>query len=406
MAENIGKYKIGILATHPIQYYVPWYRELAGSPQIRLEVFYCHAQTPRDQARAGFNIAFAWDVPLLEGYKYRFLDNKSRHPNVYTFFGCNTPGIKQIILDGSYDAFIVQGWNVLSFWQAIRACWKAHTPLLVRGDSHLGLCTSPIKKWLKYIFYRWFIPRFDAYLAVGKRNREYYLYYGAEPDKVFFSPHCVDNHYFSHSRNILKPRKAKLRQELGIPQEALVFLFVGKLIPRKKPGDFLAALELAVKKVSNIHGLVVGDGPLRQELRKYAKQHGLPVTFTGFMNQRSLPEVYAVSDVLTLVSKDRETWGLVVNEAMASELPVIVSREAGCQPDLVSPGETGEGFSSGDIKRLSELFVDFSHRRAYLSEMGKKSLQLIQGYSASEAAKGVLAALDAIAKDKKVRSAK
>jgi glycosyltransferase involved in cell wall biosynthesis len=399
MTEGTKKYKIGILSTHPVQYYVPWYRELAGYSEIELEVFYCHAQTPDGQAQAGFGIPFEWDIPLFEGYKYRFLDNKSRNPSVYTFFGCNTPEIQQIILRGSYHAFIIQGWNVLSFWQAIFACWKTHTPLLVRGDSHLGLCASPIKKGLKYPFYRWFIPRFDAYLVVGKRNLEYYLHYGALREKMVFSHHCVDNHYFSHSHNILRPQRVRLRQEFGIPEDALVFLFVGKLIPGKRPQDFLAALGLAVTKVDNIHGLIVGDGPLRPELQAYSKKHGLPVTFTGFVNQRSLPEVYAVSDVLTLIS--RETWGLVVNEAMVSELPVIVSNEAGCRPDLVLAGQTGESFPSGDIKRLSDLFVEFSSQRAHLAEMGKNAFQLIQGYSVSQAAKAVLNVLGTVVKDKK-----
>ncbi len=393
MIETVRKYKIGILSTHPIQYYAPWYRELAKYPEIELEVFYCHAQTPQDQARAGFAVSFEWDIPLLEGYKYRFLTNKSRHPNVYTFFGCNTPEIKQIISKGSYDAFIVQGWYVLSFWQAMIACWKTRTPLFVRGDSHLGLCTSAIKKGLKYLFYRWFIPKFDAYLVVGKRNEEYYLYYGARRERMFFSPHCVDNYYFSYSHDILKPQRERLRQRLGIPRDALVFLFVGKLIPRKRPKDFLRAIELAASKVKNLHGLVVGDGPLRSELEAFSRELNLPVTFVGFLNQRSLPEAYAVSDILALISKDRETWGLVVNEAMCSELPVIVSNEAGCQPDLVCPGSNGETFSSGDIKRLADIFVDFSFKRAHLNEMGKKSFRLIQRYSVSQAAKAVLNAL-------------
>ena len=401
MTEVIKKYKIGILSTHPIQYYVPWYRRLTSYPEIELEVFYCHAQSPADQAQAGFDVSFNWDIPLFEGYKYRFLNNKSRHPNVYTFFGCNTPEIKQVISQGSYDAFIVQGWYVLSFWQAIIACWKTHTPLLVRGDSQLEFSIYAVTKGLKYPFYRWFIPRFDAYLVVGRRNREYYLHYGARPERMFFAPHCVDNDYFSHSHDILKAQREKLRQNLGIPPQALVFLFAGKLISRKRPQDFLAALRLAAEKVGDIHGLIVGDGPLRNELQAYSKKHGLPVTFTGFLNQRALPEAYAVSDILTITSKERETWGLVVNEAMASELPVIVSNESGCQPDLVLPGQTGERFPSGDINKLADLFVAFSCKRMQLEEMGKKSLQLIQRYSVDQAAGGVLAALHAVVGKKK-----
>jgi len=396
MTEPMKKYKIGILATHPIQYYVPWYRELAKYPEIELEVFYCHTQTPADQARAGFAVSFEWDIPLLEGYNYRFLTNNSRHPNVYTFFGCNTPDIKRIISKGSYDAFIVQGWNILSFWQAIIACWRSGTPLFVRGDSTLQLCTSAIKRGIKYLFYRWFIPKFNAYLVVGKRNEEYYLHYGARREKMFFSPHCVDNHYFSHSHDILKPQRERLRQHFGIPAGVLVFLFVGKLIPKKRPRDFLEALELAASKVKNLHGLIVGDGPLRAELEIFSRRRSLSVTFVGFLNQRSLPEAYAVSDCLVLISKYRETWGLVVNEAMASELPVIASQEAGCQPDLVWPGSTGETFPSGDIKRLADIFVDFSSQRAHLEEMGKESFRLIQRYSASQAAKAVLIAIKRI----------
>jgi glycosyltransferase involved in cell wall biosynthesis len=406
MTDSIKKYKIGILSTHPIQYYLPWYRQLAKHPEIELEVFYCHAQTPEGQARGGFGISFAWDIPLFQGYKYRFLTNKSRHPNVYTFFGCNTPEIKQIIFSGSYDAFIVQGWYVLSFWQAIITCWKTRTPLLVKGDSQLLACTSLIKRGLKYLFYRWFIPKFDAYLIVGKRNEEYYLHYGVRREKIFFSPHCVDNHYFSYSHNILKPQRKRLRQNLGIPPDALVFLFVGKLIPKKRPKDFLEALGLAANKVGSIHGLIVGDGPLRTELETFSRKRNLPVTFAGFINQRQLPQVYTVSDILVLPSNGTETWGLVVNEAMASELPVIVSDKVGCQPDLVCPGQTGEVFPCGNIKRLADIFVDFSFKRAHLEEMGKKSFRLIQGYSASQAAKAVLTAMSVVTKDKKNISVK
>src|SRR5436309_3266717 len=111
------KPKIGLLATHPIQYYVPWYRALAQV--VDLQVFYCHRQTPQGQGEAGFGVAFDWDIPLLDKYQCCFLPNRARKPNVSSFFGCDTPEISQIIQRELFNAFIVHGWAVKSFWQAI-----------------------------------------------------------------------------------------------------------------------------------------------------------------------------------------------------------------------------------------------------------------------------------------------
>ncbi|HVO32660.1 MAG TPA: glycosyltransferase family 1 protein, partial [Elusimicrobiota bacterium] len=133
----MAKWKVGILSTHPIQYYAPWYRALAERPEIDLTVFYAHRQTADEQARAGFGVAFDWDVPLLEGYRSEFLPNNSLQPDVSRFWGCDTPLIAKRIEQEHFDAFVVHGWNTLSFWQAIRACWSAETPVFVRGDSQL-----------------------------------------------------------------------------------------------------------------------------------------------------------------------------------------------------------------------------------------------------------------------------
>src|SRR5262245_11157808 len=89
--------RVGLLATHPIQYYCPWYRELAK--RVDLEVFFSHRQSATEQAAAGFGVDFDWDVPLLKGFQSTFLDNAARHPDVNTFWGCHTPGLAGIIRD-------------------------------------------------------------------------------------------------------------------------------------------------------------------------------------------------------------------------------------------------------------------------------------------------------------------
>src|SRR5438105_4391875 len=127
--------RIGFLVSHPIQYYTPIFRELAK--RCDLTVYFAHRQTAEQQASAGFGVAFEWDVDLLSGYHSQFLTNVSRSPSTDRFWGCDTPGIRQEIAAGRFDAFVVPGWALWSYWQAVRACRQHGVPVLVRGASHL-----------------------------------------------------------------------------------------------------------------------------------------------------------------------------------------------------------------------------------------------------------------------------
>jgi glycosyltransferase involved in cell wall biosynthesis len=387
------KYNLGILVTHPIQYYVPFYKALATEPEIDLTVFYCYNQTPEGQAKAGFGISFDWDIPLLDGYNYQFLKNQSKNPNVFDFWGCDTPEIMKIIHERKFDAFLVQGWYVKSYWQAMLACWQTSTPVLIRGDSQLVTQRSWLKKILKSYFYRWFIPKFAGYLAVGQRSKEYYLHYGADKDKVFFVPHAVNNTFFADCRATLESQRQSIRQHWGIPESALVFLFVGKLIPKKRPEDFQQAIYLATKNSCEIFGLVVGDGELRLQLEVEANHKNIPIKFVGFLNQTEISKAYTISDVLVLPSDGRETWGLVVNEAMASGLPAVVSDQVGCATDLVIPGETGEVFPCGDIETLVSILTRMAANKKSLQKMADNAFELVNSYSISKATKETIQAI-------------
>ena len=389
-------YKIAVIATHPIQYQAPWFRALAERPEIDLDVFYCHRATPQEQATAGFSVEFDWDVSLLDGYRHRFLRNVARRPSLNGFSGLDTPEISDIVKAEHFDAVIVNGWNYKSAWQAMRACWRTKTPVMLRSDSHLHTERSLPKKVAKLLLYRWFIPKVDACCAVGAWSRDYFLHYGARPDRVFVVPHVVDVDFFRKKAERLHSRQPALRREWQLDEAATVFLFAGKFIEKKRPMDFVRAIAGANKNGTRIMGLMVGDGPLRQACEDEVKRSNAPIRFAGFLNQSKMPNAYAAADALVLPSDGGETWGLVVNEAMASGKPCLVSDRVGCGPDLVVPGETGEVFALGDIVALSALLSSHAERRIALKEMGAKAEQKASRYSLGAAVDAVVDAMNVV----------
>lgn len=386
-------YRVGILSTHPIQYYSPWYRGLAAHPELDLTVYYAHRSTAEDQASAGFGVKFEWDLPLLEGYPHEFLINRARRPSLSGFWGCHTPEILAILQRQRFDAFIVHGWYNRSYWQAIRGCWATRTPVMVRGDSTLNMARGGWRKLLKGITHRFFVPRFDAYLVVGQRAREYYLAFGASPERMTFVPHFVENDRFTRAADEARPRRGELRQRWGLPEDAIVYLFAAKFIPKKRPHDFVQGVLQASRLAPRVAGLMVGDGPLRPEVEQLVQQTKAPVRFTGFLNQTEIPAAYAVCDALVLPSDGEETWGLVVNEAMACGLPCLVSDQVGCAPDLVLEESTGQVFPFMDVPALAERLARLGQHPELLQRMGSQAREHIQRYSVDNAVTGTFQAI-------------
>ena len=379
-------YHLGILVSHPIQYHAAWFRHLAQVYDI--EVLYMHRQDAKAQASAGFGIPFEWDLPLLQGYPHRWLTNVARHPSVRTFRGCDTPEIDSLLEQKRYDALLIMGWNRKSAWQAIQACWRWRIPVLMRGDSQLETPRSWPLAAVKYGPYRWGLSRLEGHLYVGQRNKAYLQHYGVPEARLFFVPHCVDNAFFAAKAEAAEQTGVvhSLRAHLGIPQEAFVFLFVGKLIPKKRPQDFVQACCRMFDRPPghHMHAVFVGDGPLRASLECLARCHTERLHFVGFRNQTELPAFYKAANALVLPSDARETWGLVVNEAAACGIPAIVSNAAGCAPDLIEAGYTGYTYPVGDIETLARymqtLQVRCKHapitlRRALANKMNSYSIE-------------------------------
>ena len=385
-------YKVGILTTHPIQYQVPWFRELAKKEEVDLTVFYCMTPDAHQQGD-GFGVEFQWDIPLLDGYRFEVLKNVSPSPSVANFWGCDTPYIRDIVKRNNFNVFIANGWVVKSCVQLLYACRKNKVPCIVLGDSN----SLRQRNWWKRLIHRGLLRRYSAFLSCGKANKNFYLKNHVLSEKIFFAPRCVETKRFRISAKELRPIRNNIRVEWEIAPSAFTFLFCAKFIEKKRPMDLIEAFDIAYKKMGQSEGqahlLMVGDGQMKPQCEAFAKKNNLPVSFTGFLNQSEIIRAYVASDCLVLPSDYGETWGLVVNEAMACGLPAIVSNRVGCGPDLIEEGITGSVFPFGDTNALAKKLVTFAKNPDRTKTMGEQAKRLIEKYSVDELVKGTIDAI-------------
>jgi glycosyltransferase involved in cell wall biosynthesis len=379
--------RIAIVASHPVQYSAPLFRELARRHDLM--VFFAHRATAADQADSGFGVGFEWDVDLLSGFCHSFLRNVSRRPGLRAFNGCDTPDIGARLTEGHFDAVLLQGWYLKSFIQAMIACKRAGLPVLVRGDSHLGTPRSRLKRAAKELVYPPFLRLFDAALFVGERSRAYWRHYKYPTARMFFSPHCIDSDWFA-ARSTLETRAA-LRARLGIAADAKVALFAGKLVAFKRPLDVVAAAARLKQEGVDLVVLIAGAGPLELEILSAARAAGVTLHMLGFCNQTIMPSAYAAADLLVLPS--HETWGLVANESLACGRPIVVSDSTGCAPDLATNCRVGKTFAVGDIEGLARSIAEILRCGPSPADILAKSAE----YSVDAAVDGIVRAATFVA---------
>jgi glycosyltransferase involved in cell wall biosynthesis len=383
--------RLAIVASHPIQYHSPLFRELAGRCDV--QVFYAHRATPEQQAAAGFGQAFDWDVDLTEGYAHSFLRNVAANPGGDGFGAYDTPELGDLIANGRFDAVLVPGWGVKSYWQALLAARRAGVPVMVRGDSQLDTPRSALRRLAKRALYPPLLRLFDAALYVGTRSRAYYEHYGFPADRLFHSPHCIDTAWFAE-RATAEARSAQ-RAELSATDQDYVVLFAGKLQGIKRPLDVVETC--ARLGDPRVRIAVAGSGELAEAMAARARQAGVRLDMLGFRNQSLMPAAYAGADLLMLPSES-ETWGLVCNEALACARPILVSQACGCAIDLAGDRTAGEIYPTGDVGQASLKLAELINRPKAHAAIAQKSA----AHSLAAAADGVLDALAFVSRGKRV----
>lgn len=380
------KVKLAIISSHPIQYNAPMFRLLAGSSIVEPKVFYTWSQSNQTLFDKDFGREIKWDIPLLDGYNYEFIENISRNPGPGSFGGINCPGLIKAIKNWNADAVLVYGWNYKAHLGVMRH-FKGRIPVYFRGDSTLLDETGGAKQWIRRMVLKWVYHYCDGAFYVGKNNKAYFLKHGFRDDQLFFAPHAIDIERFSV--NAVNDRIAanRWRSELGISKDDMVMLFVGKFEPKKNPLLLLNAFnDLALK---NSHLIFVGNGQLEAEMKSLSATNK-NIHFLPFQNQSLMPVVYQLADVLALTSQGPgETWGLVVNEAMACGKAILASSKTGCATDLVIDNHNGYIFNSGSYESCKTAINNILADKENVNRMGMKSFEMIQPWSFSGIVAGI-----------------
>lgn len=359
--------KLAVVCTHPIQYYSPVFRFLAQHPEVDLKVFYTWSQAAEGTMfDTGFGAKVKWDIPLLEGYAHQFVPNVAKRPGTHHFGGIRTPALTREIAAWEPDAVLVYTWSSSSHLRAMRH-FSGKIPVLFRGDSTLLDERSWWRRTLRRAFLTWVYSHVDVAVAVGSNNRRYFEWCGMAPGRIVLAHHSVDTVRFASDSLSHDRMAAQWRVELGIPAEATIVLFAGKLQSVKSPQMLLEAF----RPIKNgAHLVFIGNGELETGLR--ASAHSMKsVHFMPFQNQSAMPAVYRLGDIFVLPSWS-ETWGLALNEAMASGRAVIASSKVGAACDLIRPGQTGWIFESGDQMSLADVLrAAVASGRSQLHAMGR-----------------------------------
>lgn len=248
-------------------------------------------------------------------------------------------GVARALIEEPWDVMMIAGYASPTMQAAILTCFARCIPFIMQVDTTL----LPHRRWWNRVMRRTvlypMLRRSSATIGLGSETLRYWRHVGIPAGRIFHFP--TTGHLDRFRTESLKhaARRSELRQELGVSPESLLGIYAGRLAAVKGLDLLLGGLAM-LDPARRPHLLVVGDGPQQAELQRISAQRSLPVTFAGFRQNDALIALYAASDFFVLPSQ-YEPWGVVVAEAMAAGLPVVLSDQVGAAYDLLEEGANG-----------------------------------------------------------------
>jgi glycosyltransferase involved in cell wall biosynthesis len=381
--------RVAAVFPEPTPYRTPLLDRVAALPEIDLTVLYAARSVVAGRT---FDVVPAHRAVYLRGIRLPGAEKVVRHDYPLT------PGVARALRDVQPDVVVVSGWSTFAAQAAIAWCRLKGVPYVLVVESHDEGPRSGWRRTVKGAVVPPVVSRASGVLVAGTLARDSMVARGAAPEKVRIFANTVDVEEFGARADRLSGSRPELRDALGAGPHDVIVLSVARLGPEKRLDDLVRAV--AAADDLRLLLAIAGDGPERQALEQLADEVGARLVLLGDVEWERIVELYVAADVFALLS-ERETWAVVVNEAAACGLPLVLSDRVGAAHDLLRHGENGALVPAGDAdaaaSALRELAADPERRRA----QGARSRELARDWGYGPSVDGFLEAVREAVEDRR-----
>jgi glycosyltransferase involved in cell wall biosynthesis len=364
--------RVTVVSPEPTPYRAPLFDRIGERPEVDLTVVYA---APTVAGRT-WSVEPRHRAVFLKGLRLPGVRRLFRHEYPVT------PGIQAALREADPDVVVVSGWSTFASQAAVAWCRAKRIPYVLLVESH---DVGPRPSWrraIKGAVVPRLLRRAAGLLVVGSAARKSVVERGADPHRVRLFANTIDVHAWEERADALSERRRELRERLGAGDEDVLVLSVGRLAPEKGFGTLLRAV--AAADGADVAVAVAGAGPEHETLERLAAQLGVRVRLLGDLAEERLAEAYAAADVFALLST-QEPWAVVVNEAAATGLPLVLSDRVGAAYDLLRDGENGFLVPAGDVRAAAEALRRLAGDPDLRARAGARSRELVRdwGYERS-----------------------
>jgi len=346
MSESL---RIAVVTPIPTPYRDRFWNVVAEQKGVSLDVFFCAKGKP-DRP---------WDVTWPQEFNAVYPAARNllswRGPTASCYWNAE---VGSTIRKGNYDAVLVGGYNHVTMLSAVRAARSAGSPWYLMCESNMSAKRGAVKSAVKDFALKRWLKTAKGGLPTGTLASAYLRHYGFADERLFQLPNVPDVDSLRDRSLELAPLRMPFRETMGLRPDSTVLLFVGRFIQSKGVLELMAAFG-RVANGRDLELVMVGDGPLRDDLEQLKQQSKYTdrIHFPGFVAPEDIVKWFCAADVM--VHPSRETWGVVILEAIASGLPVLVSDRTGCARDVILDDTVGRVLENTHEEALAESIADW-----------------------------------------------
>ena len=377
--------KIAFVSEIPTPYRLPVYELIRKETGVTCDFYFC--ATSQSDRHWNLNETDRDSYQVLRGWRF-----EKKGKNLQAIFV--NPTIIAKLWQGKYDLAIIGGWAQPTMLLAIATCVLRRIPYVIHSESHSLKPRGILKKFMRKLIPGIPIRLAKAFFVTGTQAKNYIESFSGKRTRVFYFPNTIDVEYYCKESTRLQNKKAVLRNELSLPGHHNL-IFVGRLVHVKGVLDLIKAFAIAAENLPDWGLLIIGQGPLKPKIVNEMQHKSWKdlVTIVPYIDPKELIRYYVGSSVFVLPSHD-EPWGVVVNEAMACGLPLILADRVGSAADLLVDGENGRRFTAGNIDQLAVCIKEVCSDESLRNNMANKSSEIISSWGYEMNLKSFRAACD------------